>query len=129
MSSNACKRSAKSSLGVGDDRHEPLALRVPLGPLDLIGTEQCVVEPADERRHRVARVQALVGIGLPGKVGVGGDLPATQVDGLETSADHFHGLRTRHRSERSNERSRGELFPEAFRAAACDGVLDPDRTA
>src|SRR6185437_15563303 len=63
-----------------------------LGPGDLVGPHERVVDPADDGGHRVGRVQALVGVGLAGQVGVGGDLPAGQVDGPEAGPDLLHGL-------------------------------------
>ena len=34
------QRAAEAGLGVGEDRHDPVAVAVPLGPLDLVGAEQ-----------------------------------------------------------------------------------------
>ena len=50
--------------------------------------------------HRVGRVEALVRVGLPGQVGVGGDLPAGQVDRLEPGPDLLHRLVAGQRAER-----------------------------
>ncbi len=47
------ERAAEARLGVGDDRRQPVAaVAAPLGMLDLVGAEQRLVEPADERRRR-----------------------------------------------------------------------------
>src|SRR5262249_52333099 len=59
-----------------------------------------VVDPADYLRHRVHRVQTLVGVSLPGYVRVGRHLPAGQVDGLQAGLDLLHGLVAGQRTER-----------------------------
>ena len=70
------ERAAESGLGVGHDRQEPVACRVALGMLDLVGPPEGAVDPLDHGRHGVGRVEALVGIHLAGSVGVGRHLPA-----------------------------------------------------
>ncbi len=58
--------------------------------------------PLDECRRAVRRIEALVGIRMAGEVGVGGDLPAGEVDRLQTRLHHLHGLRARERAERGD---------------------------
>ena len=53
---------------------------------------------------RVRRVEALVGIGVPGEVRVGGDLPAGDVDRLRPGLDHLHRLAAGERAERGDVR-------------------------
>ena len=77
------QRAAEAGLGVGDDRREPVGAVAALRVLDLVGAQQRVVDPADERRHAVGRVEALVGVGLAGEVRVRRDLPAGEVDRLQ----------------------------------------------
>ena len=86
------QRATEAGLAVGDDRRQPvLDRRVALHLGDLVGAQQRVVDPAHHLRHRVGRVQALVGVGVAGEVRVTGDLPTGQVDGLQTGADLLHG--------------------------------------
>ncbi len=69
---------AETRLGIGDDRCQPVrrAFVARLGPGDLVGPQQGIVNPADDLGHRVNRIQALVRVGLAGQVRVGGNLPA-----------------------------------------------------
>ncbi len=120
------ERPAETRLGVGDDRGQPRARAVParvLGPLDAVGAQERVVDAPDHGRNGVRRVQALVGVRLPGEVGVRGDLPAGQVDRLQPTADHLHGLVPREGAERRDEGPRVQEVPEALRAEAGQGVL------
>ena len=87
------ERAAEAGLGVGHDRDQPvLASGCPRRVVDLVGAEQRVVDAAHHRGDRVGRIQALVRVGVAGEVGVGGDLPAGQVDGLEPGLDLLHRL-------------------------------------
>ena len=88
----AVQRAAETGLGVGDDGGEPVALGAALGMLDLVGALQGAVDAAAQLGRGIGRVQRLVRIHGPGGVGVGGDLPARQIDGLQARADHLHGL-------------------------------------
>jgi hypothetical protein len=97
--------------------------------LDLVCARQRPVEPLDQRRDRVRRVQRLVGVHLPRGVGVGGDLPARAVDRLEPRLDALHGLAARERAEGRHERLVAHELPELLGAAAGEGVLDLDRAA
>ena len=86
------ERSAEAGFGIRDDRCEPVLRDLALGVLDLVLSQQRVVDAPHDRRHRVRGVQALVGVGLPGEVAVGGDLPPGQVDRLQAGAHLLHGL-------------------------------------
>ena len=57
-----------------------------------------------ELRRGVGRIEALVGIHRAGGVGVGGDLPAGEVDRLQAGPHHLHGLVAGHRAQRVDER-------------------------
>src|SRR3712207_9593903 len=63
-----------------------------LGGVDLVGPQQRVVDAANDGGHGVDRVQALVRVRVAGEVGVGGHLPAGEVDRLESGADHLDRL-------------------------------------
>ena len=85
--------------------------------------------PLDERRRAVGRVQALVGVGVPGEVGVGGDLPAGEVDGLQPGLDHLHGLRAGQRPEGGDVRLPMEELPEPLGSEPRERVLDAEAAA
>ena len=90
---------ASASATIGASQWVPL---LPSAVVDLVGAQQRVVEPADERRGAVGRVEALVGVRVAGEVRVGGDLPAGEVDRLQPRLDHLHGLAAGHRAERGD---------------------------
>ena len=117
---------ASASATIGANQY---AVGVPLGRVDLVGAEQGVVQAPHERRAAVGRVEALVGIGLPGEVGVGGDLPAAQVDRLQAGLDHLHGLAAGERAERGHVVLGRGAAPRAARAEPGQRVLDLDRAA
>ena len=129
ISSNAFSTPPKPGLGVGHDRRQPVrrppSLPPRLGPGDLVGAQQRVVDPADHLRHRVDRVQALVRVGLPGQVGVGGDLPAGQVDGLQPGLDLLHGLVAGQRAERVDVPLALQQRPQPLRARAGPACAPP----
>ncbi len=121
--------SAESGFGIGDERGEPvlavLALLVP----DLVGAQQRVVDAAAELGDGVGWIEALIGIDLPGGVGVAGDLPAADVDGIESGVDHFDGLVAGHGAEGLDVRAGVHELPETLGAEAGEGVLDVDGAA
>jgi len=123
------ERAAETGLGVGDDRREVVERVAPLGVLDLVGPAEGVVDGSHQGRRTVAGVQALIGIHLPGEVGVGRDLPAAQVDGLQTGLDHLDCLVTRHGTQGGDVGLGVQQLPEPLGAAARQGGFDVDRAA
>ena len=91
---------AEAGFGVGDDRREPVALRAALAMLDLVGALQRPVDPPAQLGPGIGRIERLVGIHGAGGVGVGGDLPAREIDRLEAGADHLHRLVAGDRAQR-----------------------------
>ena len=123
------ERPAEAGLRVGDDREEVVDAVDPLGPLDLVGAEQCVVQPPHHRRHAVRGVEALVGIDLGREVAVGRDLPAGEVDRLQPGLRHLHGLAAGERAERVHVVLLREQPPELLGADPGEAVLDANRAA
>jgi hypothetical protein len=72
---------------------------IPLGALDFVGALEGVVDALDHHRHRVDRIQRLVGIHRHIAVVVGGDLPAGQVDRLDAGLGLLHGLTAGQRAQ------------------------------
>ncbi len=126
VSSNTFRCPAEAGLHVGDDRHHPVDLVVAVGVVDLVGTHQRGVDRAHDLRDAVNRIQALVGVHLAREVGVGGDLPAAQVDGLEPGPDLLHGLVAGAGAQRGHVRPLVEETPELLGAVAGERVLDLD---
>jgi len=123
------ERPTEAGLGVGHDRGEPVRPLVTLGMGDLVGAQPRVVDPAHHRRHRVRRVEALVGVGVPGEVGVRRDLPAGQVDRLQARLDHLHGLAARERAECRDPLALLEERAEPLCAEPRERVLHAHRAA
>ncbi len=125
----AVERSAEAGLGIGDDRREPVAGRAAFHMLDLVGALERRVDFPGQFGTGIGRVERLIGIHLPRGVGVGRDLPAGQIDRLQSGADHLHRLVARKRAERMDIILGLEQLPQLERAAARDGVLDRQRAA
>ena len=123
------QRPAEPGLRIGDDRGEPVRVALALGPLDLVGARERVVEAPDCRGDAVRRIEALIRIDLPREVPVGGHLPAGEVDRLEPGLHHLDGLAARDGSERAHVSITAQKLPEALRAELGQGVLDMDRAA
>ncbi len=66
---------------------------------------------------------------MPGEVGVGGDLPARQVDGAQARLDHLDGLAAGHRAERGDVMLGLEEGPEPLGPDPRQRVLDLHRAA
>ncbi|MNE83334.1 hypothetical protein D3C80_1801430 [compost metagenome] len=97
--------------------------------LDLVGALQGAVDAAAQLRRGVGRIQRLVGIHGPGGVGVGGDLPARQIDGLQTGADHLHRLVAGDGAQGVDEGLVVQQLPQTIGAALGQGVGDRHRAA
>jgi hypothetical protein len=119
------KDAAEAGLGIGDDRRHPVGRVVPLRMSDLIRPLESLVDAANDGRHTVGRIQALVRIHLPCQVRVGGDLPAREVDRLESGLDLLHRLIAGQRAERGNAVLRSEEIPEP--AGSAFGQAVPNR--
>ena len=128
-------RAAEARFRVGDDRSEPVVdLLVAFRGLDLVGAHQSVVDAADDLRHRVGRIDRLVGVGLTGGVRVGGDLPAGEVDGVEAGLDLLDCLVAGQCTECVDvvtgvDVAGGDLVPEALGSVTGQRVLLDQRTA
>ena len=123
------QRAAEAGLGVGDDRGEPVRRLPSFAVIDLVGALQRLVDPLHDRRNRVRRIERLVGVHVTGKVGVGGDLPAAEVDGLQAGADLLNGLIAGEGAEGGDVRLSLQKVPQPLRAHFRERVPDVDRTA
>ena len=121
---SAPPKPASPSATIGASQFSTERVALDLG--DLVGAQQRVVDPADHLRHRVGRVQALVGVGVAGQVRVTGDLPTRQVDGLQAGAHLLHGHVAGQRAERVDVLQVVQLLPQHLRAAAGQRVLLDD---
>ena len=74
------EHAAKAGFGIGHDRLQIVDGIVTFGMAELIGAQQGVVDALDHLRHRVGRVQRLVGVHFTRPIGIGGHLPARQIN-------------------------------------------------
>ncbi len=123
------ERPAEARFGIGDDRREPVAADVPLHMLDLVGAGERRVDPLGQFRSSVRRIERLVGIHLPGGVGIGRDLPARQIDRLQPGAHHLHRLIARQRAQRMDIVFAVEQLPQPVRPPPGQRMLDVHRPA
>src|ERR1700687_5362990 len=93
---------AEAGFGIGDERREPVdvSIIVAFGVVDLVGAHECLIDAAHQVGYAVGGIETLVGIHLTGIIGVGGDLPAAYIDGLQSSLGLLDGLVAGHGTER-----------------------------
>ena len=94
--------------------------------MDLVGAGQRIVQPARQVGHRVGRVKALVGIHLARIIGVGGHLPAADIDGLQSGFHHLHRLVAGHRAQGVDVGAAVQHLPQALGADAGKRVFDAE---
>ncbi len=97
--------------------------------VDLVGALKCVVDGADNVRHAIRRIQALVGIHLSGKIGVTGNLPSAQVYGLESGDHLLHRLVAGQSAEGGNVRLLLQELPQRLCSGTGQRMLDMERPA
>ncbi len=51
-----------------------------LGGMNLVGAQKCVIDSANNFGYAIGGIQTLIGIHLAGKIGIGGNLPAGEVN-------------------------------------------------
>ena len=120
---------AETGLGVRNDWHEVVEVRLAVQALDLVGPHESVVEPLHDGWNAVGGIEALVRVSVGGQVGVAGHLPAAEVEGLESALDHVHGLCAGQGAECTNEAVAVEVIPQALGPALRQRVLDLDAVA
>ena len=86
------ERPTKTSFGVGHDRHKPIDIVFAFDMMDLIGTLQSLIDPFDYCRDAVRRIKTLIGIHLSGEIGIGRNLPAAEIDRLQSRLNLLKGL-------------------------------------
>ena len=125
----AVNGAAEAGLRVGDYRGVPVRRVVAVDRGDLVGAGERVVDALDDVGDAVGGIEALVGVGLAGEVGVGGHLPAAQIDRLQSGLDHLDRLRAGEGAEGADEGLVSEERPEALGSRAGDAVLDSQAAA
>ena len=124
------ERAAEAGFRIGDDGREPgLDRAAALQVFDLVGALQGAVDAADQLRPGIRRIERLVRIHGAGRIGVGGDLPAGEVDRLQPGADHLHGLVAGERAERVDEILLRQQLPQPLGGMLGERMADRDRAA
>ena len=126
------ERAAEAGLGVGDDRRELVDRRLALrraGSGRRGGS--ALLMRSHHGRHAVDRDTGSGRDTSARRVGVGRDLPAAEVDGLQTGLDHLHGLVAGEAPERGDVGLGVQQAPEPLGAAAAPGCARcaPSRAA
>ncbi len=117
---------AETRLGIGDDRGKPIDARVAVERMNLVGTNECIVDALDQLRYRVDRVKALVRVHDAGTVGVTGHLPSRAVDRLEARLHLLDRLVAGHRTQPAQRIRLVDEAPEFLGAQARQRVFDID---
>ena len=123
------QRTAEAGFGIGYDRQHPVDRVLPFTMRHLICTQQRIVDSLHHLRHAVRRIETLIGIHLAAGVGVGRNLPAAQVNGLQPRLSHLHSLVAGERAQRRDVPVAVHKIPELLRAVAGQAVFHPDRAA
>jgi hypothetical protein len=125
-----CVQSAtEPGFGIGNQRGKPVNTILTLGVVDLVGPHQSLVNAAAQIGHAVGGIETLVGIHLAGVIGVGGNLPATHVDGLQTSFHLLDRLVAGHCAQRRNIAFALQEGPQALGAHPGQCVFHVDGSA
>ena len=96
---------------------------------NLVGAHESVIDGADDGGDAIGWIKALIGIHLAAQIGVGCDLPATQVNGLETGLGHLYGLVSSKGAQRRNVLLLMKQAPEFLRARTRQRVFHVDGAA
>ena len=115
---------AKTSFGVGHDRREPVDAVVPIERVNLVCSQERVIDSLDHFGHGVHRVKTLVRIHLAGAVAIAGNLPAGTVDGFEARLDFLDRLVAGQRTERAQRLGLVDQSPQFLGTDAGQRMLD-----
>ena len=105
---------AKTSFRVGDEWSKPIHPVFSFRVVDLVGAHERLVDSSHEVGDAVSWIEALIGIHLSRIVGIGRDLPATDVDSLQTCLHLLYCLVTRHRAQSRDISFGMQQFPKAL---------------
>ncbi len=128
------EHTAKTGFGIGHDRREVVGIAsvarvLAFHPLDLVGSgSRALLILLDDLRHRVDRIERLVGVHLTGQIGITCHLPTGQVNRLQARLDLLHGLVAGQGAERIHEGLGVDQVPEFLGATLGQGVINSDRT-
>jgi hypothetical protein len=120
---------AEAGFGVGNHGRHPVEILLAVHVGDLIGAQQGLVDAPHQHGYAVDGVEALIRVGLGGRVIVPRHLPAADVERLEAGLDHLHRLVAGDGAQRPHERLGVEDVPQPFGAHPRQGVFDDEAAA
>ena len=122
------QRAAEAGFRVGDDRRHPVGAVAAALASARSGRQRrsALLIRAHHVRHRIDRIQRLVGIHLPRRIGVARDLPAGQIDRLQPGLHLLHRLVAGQRAQRRDERLGLQQVPQPGGAHLGQRVADAE---
>ena len=120
---------AKTGFGVGHDRREPVDAVIPIERVDLVCSQERVIDSLDHFGHGVHRIETLVRIHLAGAVAIAGNLPAGTVDCFQARLDFLDRLVAGQCTERTQRPGLIDQSPQFLGTNAGEGMLDHHGTA
>ena len=131
------QHAAEARLRIRDDRQEVVSkARIARfdssGPLDLIRTAEGIVDPIHHRRYGVSRIERLIRVHAGGEVGVRRDLPAGEINRLNTRLRLLQRLTAGQRAEAVDValfRATVQQLPHFRRTVLCQRAFRIDRAA
>jgi hypothetical protein len=99
------------------------------GPPNPASASATIVDALGKLGRGIGRVERLVRIHGGSRVGIGGNLPAGEVDCLQAGADHLHGLVAGKCAERVDEVLLMDELPEAIGTHFGERMTDLNRAA
>ena len=122
------QHAAETGFCIGHDRGEEVDVVLAFRPLDLVSALERVVDLLDDLGHRIHRVQRLIRIHLAVAVGITRNLPARQIDRLQTSLDLLHSLVARQCAQGVDEGFVVDQVPQLFGTTLGQRVFNLQRT-
>ena len=115
---------AKTGFGVGHDRREPVDAVIPIERVDLVCSQERVIDSLDHFGHGVHRIETLVRIHLAGAVAIAGNLPAGTVDCFEARLYFLDRLVAGQRTKRTQRPGLVDQPPQFLGTNAGQRMLD-----
>src|SRR5262249_54267736 len=114
---------------IGNNGGKPVGIPLAFRPLDLVSTLQCLVDSLDHVRNAVGGIETLVRAHLCCRIRICCHLPATEVDGHQTSLDLLDGLVSSQGTQGCYVLIRLQKIPQTPGTQTCQCMLDLKRPA
>ena len=117
----------KPSFSIGHDRHKIVHISGTTGALDLVCPLESIVDPSHNRGHRIDRVKRLIWIHGITQIGICSDLPARQINRLNTGFNLLDCLTTRQSAQGRDKILGVNPVPQFLSTEPSQRILDLDR--